>query len=319
MTMRAIIPAAGFGTRHAPVTFFIDKELFPLGAHPAIYYGINELYESSILNVKIITTSDKIALFRYGDPERYHIERVNGDAKKATENAKELIKNVNNVYHIQQEFKGPANAIYEARDFVRDEEYFCVLLPDDICFYKREPVMKQLCKVAYKKQTAIIGLQRIKTQRGTHSIITKFSSDDTGNVRIIRIREIKKIKDPGEHLIYIETDKNLFELKNFEDYKNQDINYIPEIIESVGRYVLKKDFLEYTKKWLEEHKNDKEECMITTIINNMMADNQEFFGFFIDGKRYDLGIPEDRIKAEHAHMNSFKDKELQSSKSPIEP
>ena len=157
---KAIIPAAGLGTRMLPISHAVPKEMLPIVDLPAVYYLVEEAVKSGITDILIITNRDKDAMEDFFD---LSIEYGNAlTLKGKTEEAKRLydIANMANVYFLRQkETKGLGHAVGRARSFVGDEP-FVVLYGDDIIF-SETPVCRQLCDVYEKYGKSVVGVKPV--------------------------------------------------------------------------------------------------------------------------------------------------------------
>lgn len=157
---KAIIPAAGLGTRMLPISHAVPKEMLPIVDLPAVYYLVEEAVKSGITDILIITNRDKDAMEDFFD---LSIEYGNAlTLKGKTEEAKRLydIANMANVYFLRQkETKGLGHAVGRARSFVGDEP-FVVLYGDDIIFSKT-PVCRQLMDVYERYGKSVVGVKPV--------------------------------------------------------------------------------------------------------------------------------------------------------------
>ena len=157
---KAIIPAAGLGTRMLPISHAVPKEMLPIVDLPAVYYLVEESVKSGITDILIITNRDKDAMEDFFD---LSIEYGNAlTLKGKTEEAKRLydIANMANVYFLRQkETKGLGHAVGRARSFVGDEP-FVVLYGDDIIFSKT-PVCRQMMDVYEKYGKSVVGVKPV--------------------------------------------------------------------------------------------------------------------------------------------------------------
>src|SRR5699024_7990567 len=156
---KAIIPAAGLGTRFLPVTKAMPKEMLPIVDKPTIEYIVDEAIESGIEDIIIVTGKGKRAIEDHFDnnfelednlmmKEKYELlEKVNQSS------------NVEIHYIRQKDPKGLGHAIWCARKFIGDEP-FAVLLGDDIVKAKR-PGLKQLIEQFEATQSSVIGVQQV--------------------------------------------------------------------------------------------------------------------------------------------------------------
>jgi len=185
---KAVIPAAGLGTRMLPATKTVPKEMLPLVDKPAIQYIIEEAVASGIEDILIVTNRAKSAMDDYFDysPE---LEDVLTRAGKKDE--KEIIRHpadIANIFYVRQkETKGLGHAVWRAKKFVGDEP-FAVLLGDDI-MVGDVPVTKQLIDAAEKHDASTVGVQKV-----SHEAISKYSS-----VKVSKLENrIYKVSDMNE-------------------------------------------------------------------------------------------------------------------------
>ena len=167
---KAVIPAAGLGTRMLPATKTVPKEMLPLVDKPVIQYIIEEAVDAGIEDILVVTNRAKSAMDDYFDyyPEleerlaRAGKERELAEVRRAADLA--------NIFYVRQkETKGLGHAIWRAKRFVGDEP-FAVLLGDDI-MRASTPVIGQLIAGAEKYGASCVGVQQVSTQA-----IAKYSS-----------------------------------------------------------------------------------------------------------------------------------------------
>ena len=159
---KAIIPAAGLGTRMLPISHAVPKEMLPIVDLPAVFYLVEEAVKGGITDILIITNRDKDAMEDFFDLSIEYGQALTSKGK--TEEAKRLydIANMANVYFLRQkETKGLGHAVGRARSFVGDEP-FVVLYGDDIIFSKT-PVCRQLIDVYEKYGKATVGVKPVPT------------------------------------------------------------------------------------------------------------------------------------------------------------
>ena len=157
---KAIIPAAGLGTRMLPISYAVPKEMLPIVDLPAVYYLVKEAADSGIEDILIITNRGKEAMESFFDRSIEYEAAL--AAKGKTEEIKMLreISDMANVYFLRQkETRGLGHAVGRAREFVGDEP-FVVLYGDDIIFSKT-PVCRQLMDVYEKHGRAVVGVKPV--------------------------------------------------------------------------------------------------------------------------------------------------------------
>lgn len=167
---KAVIPAAGLGTRMLPATKTVPKEMLPLVDKPVIQYIIEEAVAAGIKDILIVTNRAKSAMDDYFDyyPELETRLIQAGKDHELTEVRRAA--DLANIFYVRQkETKGLGHAIWRAKRFVGDEP-FAVLLGDDIMKAKR-PVIGQLIEASEKHQAAAVGVQYVPTEA-----ISKYSS-----------------------------------------------------------------------------------------------------------------------------------------------
>jgi len=191
---KAVIPAAGLGTRMLPATKTIPKEMLPMVDKPVIQYIIEEAVASGIEDILIVTNRAKSAMDDYFDyhPELEQRLSASGKDKElaAVKNAADLA----NIFYVRQkETKGLGHAIWRAKRFV-GEEPFAILLGDDI-MRGTVPVMKQLIDAAEKYEASAVGTQLVPD-----SEVSKYSSLKVSPLeeRIFRVTDMNEKPSPDE-------------------------------------------------------------------------------------------------------------------------
>lgn len=174
---KAIIPAAGMGTRVLPVSKAVPKEMLNIVDKPAIQYIVEEAFASGIEEVLIITNRNKGAIEDHFD-HAFELETK----LKDNPDKKDLYQDVlscsqfGNIYFLRQkETKGLGHAVLCARNFVGNEP-FAVLYGDDV-IYSQVPVTKQLCDVYEKYNKGIVGVKEVSDEA-----ITKYCSLKTEHI-----------------------------------------------------------------------------------------------------------------------------------------
>lgn len=157
---KAIIPAAGLGTRFLPATKAQPKEMLPIVDKPTIQYIVEEAVASGIEDIMIISGRGKRAIEDHFD-KSYELEETL--AKKEKWDSLEevqVISRLANIHYIRQkEPLGLGHAIHCARKFIGDEP-FAVLLGDDIV-HSQKPCLGQLIEVFNRYQTSVVGVQKV--------------------------------------------------------------------------------------------------------------------------------------------------------------
>lgn len=160
---KAVIPAAGLGTRMLPATKTVPKEMLPLVDMPAIQYIIEEAAAAGIEDILIVTNRAKSAMDDYFDYYPELEDRLNAAGKERELAEVRRAADLANIFYVRQkETKGLGHAIWRAKRFVGDEP-FAVLLGDDI-MRSKTPVIGQLIQAAEDHQCSAVGVQEVATE-----------------------------------------------------------------------------------------------------------------------------------------------------------
>ena len=192
---KAIIPAAGLGTRMLPISHAVPKEMLPIVDLPAVYHLVEEAVNSGITDILIVTNRDKDAMENFFDLSPEYIEVLR--KKGRTEDADRLcaIANMANVYFLRQkEANGLGHAVGRAKSFVGDEP-FVVLYGDDIIF-SRTPVCRQLIDVYERYGKAVVGVKPVPSEQ-----LRKYCSlkvDPTEDENVYYCTDMIEKPKPGE-------------------------------------------------------------------------------------------------------------------------
>lgn len=167
---KAIIPAAGLGTRMLPVSAAVCKEMLPIVDLPAICHLVEEAASSGITDILIITNRGKEVMEDFFDLSPEYEAALRAKGRTADVEALRRIAGLANVYFLRQkETKGLGHAVGRARSFVGDEP-FLVLYGDDIIF-SETPVCRQLIDVYEKYGRPVVGVKPVKKE-----LLTKYCS-----------------------------------------------------------------------------------------------------------------------------------------------
>ncbi len=167
---KAIIPAAGLGTRMLPISHAVCKEMLPIVDLPAVYYLVEEAAKAGITDILIITNRDKDAMEDFFDLSVEYGQALTAKGKVKEAERLYEIANMANVYFLRQkETKGLGHAVGRARSFVGDEP-FVVLYGDDVIF-SETPVCRQLIDVYEKYGKSVVGVKPVRPEQ-----LCKYSS-----------------------------------------------------------------------------------------------------------------------------------------------
>ena len=253
---KAVIPAAGLGTRMLPISRAVPKEMLPIFDRPTISYLVDEAIAAGITDILIITNRDKEAMEDYFDISPEYEAKLKNSGKTAELDAMYENATRANIFFIRQKVtKGLGHAVGCAKAFVGNEP-FAVLYGDDVIFSKK-PVVKQLVEAYEKYGRACCGVKAVPD-----SLITKYCS-------------LKTEKIAGEDNLYLTTDM-IEKPKLEEKFSNFSI---------LGRVLLTPDIfdiLEHTKP------GAGGEIQLTDAMNEI-ARTVGMTAVDFEGTRYDMG------------------------------
>ncbi|MGD6966313.1 UTP--glucose-1-phosphate uridylyltransferase GalU [Rossellomorea vietnamensis] len=253
---KAIIPAAGLGTRFLPATKAQPKEMLPIVDKPAIQYIIEEAAASGIEDILIISGRGKRAIEDHFDKAYELEETLAKKGKWSILKDVQQISDLANIHYIRQkEPNGLGDAIYCARSFIGNEP-FAVMLGDDIVQNESEPCLKQLMNIYEKYQNSIIGVQKVAPKD-----VSKYG--------------IVSLSDRQEEHIY--TVKDLVEKPSISD--------APSTVAVMGRYILKPEIFPVLK---DLKPGSAGEIQLTDAIKKLLVDDK-VLAYNFKGKRYDIG------------------------------
>jgi len=251
---KAIIPAAGLGTRFLPATKAMPKEMLPIVDKPTIQYIVEEAVESGIEDIIIVTGKGKRAIEDHFDS---HFELEHNLLEK---NKLELLKEVQyssklvDIHYIRQkEPRGLGHAVWCARKFIGDEP-FAVLLGDDIV-QAEKPCLQQLMEQFERVQRSVIGVQPVP-------------DEETYRYGIIA---------PS-----VKTDR-LYQVEKFVE--KPPLGTAPSNLAIMGRYILTPEIFDYLET---QTTGAGGEIQLTDAIQRL-NEAQNVFAYHFDGKRYDVG------------------------------
>ncbi len=265
---KAIIPAAGLGTRFLPATKAMPKEMLPIVDKPTIQYIIEEAIASGIEEILIITGKSKRAIEDHFDRSRdLEISLEESGKKELLDIVKNISEMVDIHYIRQKDPKGLGHAIYCARTFVGSEP-FAVLLGDDIVYNPEKPCLKQMIEVYDKYKTSILGVQEVSLED-----VSKYGIVDGKNI-----------------------DDRLYTVKDLVEKPSKE--NAPSNVAILGRYIINPAIFEI----LENTKPGKGgEIQLTDGLKEL-SQKEAIYAYEFEGRRYDVGNKQGFLEAtvEHA-------------------
>ncbi|HNU61840.1 MAG TPA: UTP--glucose-1-phosphate uridylyltransferase GalU, partial [Methanofastidiosum sp.] len=196
---KAVIPAAGFGTRFLPATKAMPKEMLPIVDKPVIQYVVEEASKSGIEDIIIITGKNKRAIEDHFDIsfELDYLLEKNG--KNQIKKTLDEISALADIHFIRQKKqKGLGDAIYCARKHI-GEEPFAVLLGDDI-FQSKTPCIKQLIESYNKYKSSIVALETISMEKISNYGVIQGTRLDEKTYEIVDLIEKPKLDEAPSNL-----------------------------------------------------------------------------------------------------------------------
>lgn len=252
---KAVIPAAGLGTRFLPVTKAQPKEMLPIVDKPTIQYIIEEAVASGIEEILIITGRNKKCIEDHFDKSvELELELEKSGKKEMLKLVREISDMVDIHYIRQKEPRGLGHAISCAKTFVGNEP-FAVLLGDDLIYNEEKPCLKQLIDCYNEYNTSILGVQTVDAK-------------DVNKYGII-----KEIPIEGR----VHKVRGLVEKPVIEE--------APSNIAILGRYIITPQIF----KILEETKPGRcGEIQLTDALSKLI-DEEAIYAYEFEGTRYDVG------------------------------
>ncbi|MEB6548874.1 UTP--glucose-1-phosphate uridylyltransferase GalU [Heyndrickxia sporothermodurans] len=251
---KAIIPAAGLGTRFLPATKAMPKEMLPIVDKPTIQYIVEEAVASGIEDIIIVTGKGKRAIEDHFDNAPELEQNLTEKGKFDVLDKVQYSSNLANIHYIRQkEPKGLGHAVWCARNFIGDEP-FAVLLGDDIV-QSETPCLRQLMDQYEETLSSIIGVQQVP-------------ENETHRYGII---------DPSSQ------DSRRYQVSNFVEKPKQGT--APSNLAIMGRYVLTPEIFMFLDK---QEKGAGGEIQLTDAIQQLNQ-IQRVFAYDFEGKRYDVG------------------------------
>ncbi len=251
---KAIIPAAGLGTRFLPATKSQPKEMLPIVDKPTLQYIIEEAINSGIEEILIITGRNKKSIEDHFDKSvELELELEQKGKQEMLEMVRDIANMVNIHYIRQKEPKGLGHAIHCAKSFIGDEP-FAVLLGDDIVD-NEIPCLKQLISAYDEYKTSILGVQEV-------------AKEDTNKYGIL---DVKYIED------------RVYKVKDMVE--KPDVDKAPSNVAILGRYIITPAIFDI----LENQEPGKGGEIQLTDALKTLGKQEAIYAYNFEGRRYDVG------------------------------
>ena len=260
---KAVIPAAGFGTRFLPATKALPKEMLPIVDTPTLQYVVEEAVASGVKEILIILGKNKKCIEDHFD---IAVELEQILERQGKKEYLKMIRDIADMAHIhyvrQKEMNGSGRAVLEAEAFIAGEP-FAVMFGDDIVYNPAKPCLKQLIEAFENTGKSILGCQEVPEKE-----TSKYGIVRPGAVkgRYSEVRQIVEKPDPGT---------------------------APSRLASIGRYVFTPDIFDLIK----QSKPGKGGEVYLTDTIEMMAASTGVYAYNFEGRRYDVGDKQGFLEA----------------------
>ena len=259
---KAVIPAAGLGTRVLPATKAQPKEMLVIVDKPALQYLVEELVAAGIEEILIITGRNKGSIENHFD---YSYELEKTLEEKGKKDLLKIVTNISemsNIYYVRQKRPlGLGHAISCAEAFVGDEP-FVVLLGDDIIYTDKDKGQSPVTKQLVEKYNELQGGTILGVQEVPHENVSKYGI-------------IKPLKQIDEKTVAVE-----------DFIEKPSVDEAPSNLAALGRYVLEPEIFSYLKR---TKPGKGGEIQLTDAILAMKNDGEKLYAYNFDGLRYDTG------------------------------
>jgi UTP--glucose-1-phosphate uridylyltransferase len=252
---KAVIPAAGYGTRFLPVTKAIPKEMIPIVDKPVIQYIVEEALQSGIEEILIITGHGKRAIEDHFDTNIDLELQLRQQGKDSLLHLVQDISSINIHYIRQKHMRGLGDAIRCAESFI-DNEPFAVLLGDDVVYNPEQPALKQMMDAFSRLGATMLGCQEVPQELVSRYGIVQ--GQPTGDDRVVKL--IDMVEKPA-------------------------VDEAPSRLAALGRYILTPDIFEILRR-VQPGKGG--EIQLTDALR-LMADREAVYAYTFSGRSYDTG------------------------------
>ena len=252
---KAVITAAGYGTRFLPATKATPKEMLPIVDKPTIQYIVEEALESGIEDILIISGHGKRAIEDHFDSAPALEHEL---ARKGKQDLLDVVRETTdvNVHYVRQKYmRGLGDAILCARSFVGDEP-FAVLLGDDVVYHPERSALQQLIDIYEETGGSVLGCQIVSDEQvSSYGIV---GGETLENRRLMRVSDM--VEKPS-------------------------LEEAPSRMAVLGRYIIRPEIFSI----LGETKPGKGGEIQLTDALKVLAQREAVYAYDFEGKRYDLG------------------------------
>ena len=260
---RAVIPAAGLGTRFLPATKATPKEMLPIVDKPTIQYIVEEALASGIEDIIIITGRSKRAIEDHFDRS---LELELTLEEKHKDELLKLVREIADIrihYIRQKEPRGLGHAVLCAKQFIGDEP-FAVLLGDDVVYNPEKPALRQLIDLYNRTGASVLGVQEVPQDKvSSYGIVDAKATEDPRSFRVTDMVEKPPVAEA------------------------------PSCLAVLGRYIIEPQVFEVL-----EHTEPGAggEIQLTDALR-VLAQERAMYAYNFEGRRYDVGDKEGFLEA----------------------
>lgn len=260
---KAVIPAAGFGTRFLPFTKAVPKEMIPLIDKPVIQYVVEEAVAAGLTEILIVISSGKMAIQDHFNPALALEQRLENSGKTTLLEELRTINRLANIHYVyQQDLNGLGDAVSCAECFVGDEP-FAILLGDTVTSSDLMPVTAQLVKAYEKVNASVVALEEVPWEKTSRYGVISGQTDDGS---LYKVDKFVEKPDPAE---------------------------APSNLVIASRYIFTPEIFASLKK---TQRGKGNEIQLTDAMLLMLR-HHPMFGLKVNGRRHDIGNKLDFIKS----------------------
>jgi UTP--glucose-1-phosphate uridylyltransferase len=269
---KVIIPIAGAGTRFLPLSKIVPKVVWPVIDKPMVEYIVREAKDSGIEEIIFVVPPQKSIVLDYFKPSRFLQallkKRKRNHLLKELEEVRELTKNLSISQVVQKNPLGDGHAILQALPKIGKQP--CAVLFSDDIVESKTPCLAQLLRIFKTSQRPVLALSRIPQRE-------KLSA--------YGVVEVEKIA------------KRVFKIRKIVEKPEPD--KAPSNLAIVGKYILTPEVFEYLKK---AEINKKGEIILAEVLNKMLQDGKNIYGYEFEGKWLECGTKIEWLKT-HLYLS----------------
>jgi UTP--glucose-1-phosphate uridylyltransferase len=251
--MKLLIPAAGLGTRFLPITAAIPKEMLPIGNRPALELILEEAYKNNIAEIGMIISPAKEMIKNYCTGALF--EPFLPIYKKRLEDSQFLLQAMQFSFFYQYQPTGLANALLQAQEYINQDPWFAVALPDDII---EATDLANMLQISQEQQATVIAVQEV-------------ALEDVEKYGIVTIKK--------------QINANTFQISSCIEKPKKEL--APSCLAIVGRYIFSSKLFSY----IPQTPAPLGEILLPDTVNLMIKNQEKVLAYKLSGSRFDIGTP----------------------------